>query len=387
MKFLTVLKGELKLVFTDVALMLTIFGGVLLYSFLYPQPYLHESVTKIPVSIVDYDRSKDSQELIFKFAATPQMRVVRQDTSKQDAIDALVANKIKGIIIIPAHFSRDLKLGRAPTIALGVDNSYFLIYGALMEATMKSVMQEAGKAKAAKLLVQQVPIEALKEQLSPFKLEILSLFNRYSSYIEYVVPAVFVLILQQTLLIGMGILGGGINERMKKGVQGYYMHAKVWQMILSRYLIFGGIYCMHMLYYFGFSFAFYDVSQLADMKDLLSFGVLFLSASIALGIFLGALFQEREIATPAVLFTSLPLVFSAGFVWPLEAMPSFIYDIALLIPSTTAIDGFLKLNQLGAPLSALGTNSLILLTQTVVYTILGYYFMKKNQKRAINGKI
>ena len=386
MSFFEVFKGELKLVVTDVALMLTVIGGVLLYSFLYPQPYVKQSVTNLPVSIVDYDRSEKSRALIYKLRATPQIDIVRYDMSKEDALKAIVADEIKGVIIIPAHFSRDLSLGHSPTVALGVDNSYFLIYGALMEATLKSVMQEAGGAKAAKLLIKQTPMSAVKDQLTPFSLNDISLFNRYGSYIQYVIPAVFILILQQTLLIGMGILGGGINEKMRKGIKGYYMHAKVWQMMLSRYIIFGTLFFIHMLYYFGFSFSFFGVTQLADMVSLISFGVLFLAASISLGILLGALFKEREIATPVILFSSLPLVFSAGFVWPIESIPKFVYDIALLFPSTTAIQGFLKLNQLGAPLSALGTNSLILFTQTVIYTILGYYFIRKNQK-VYNGKI
>jgi len=387
MSFFEVFKGELKLIVSDAALMLTVIGGVLLYSFLYPQPYVKQSVTKLPVSIVDYDHSQKSRDLIYKFAATPQIKIVRYDMSKQDALEAIVADEIKGVIIIPAHFSRDLSLGHAPTVALGVDNSYFLIYGALMEATLKSVMQEAGGSKAAKLLVHKTPMSAVKKELTPFSLNDIALFNRYGSYIQYVIPAVFILILQQTLLIGMGILGGGINERMRKGIAGYYTKAKVWQMIVSRYLIFGGLFFIHMLYYFGFSFSFFGVTHLADMATLIAFSTLFLMAVLSFGLFLGALFREREIATPVILFSSLPLVFSAGFVWPLESIPKPLYDLALLSPSTTAIQGFLKLNQMGATLTMLSTNSLILLTQTVVYTILGYYLIQKNQKRVLNGKI
>jgi ABC-2 type transport system permease protein len=386
MRFFEVLKGELKLVFSDTALLLTIFGGIILYSFLYPQPYKHESVYKLPVSVVDYDKTEASRELIFKLGATPQIDIVQKDLSKEDALEALVREKVKGVIVIPAHYSRDLRLGDAPTVALGVDNSYFLIYGALMEATLKSVMHEAAKTKATKLLIKGVPVAGLKERVEAFHLETLSLFNRYSSYIEYVLPAVFVLILQQTLLIGMGMLGGGINERMQRGEDGYYLYAKPLQMIVSRYLIFGVIYLFNMLYYFGFIFDLYGVSHLADRGELLAFGVLFLSASIGLGLFLGALFKEREIATPTILFSSMPLIFSVGFIWPREAMPEFINTLALIFPSTPGIDGFLKLNQMGASLSDLESESLILLTQTVVYTILGYYFMKKNQK-AYNGKI
>jgi len=379
MSFFEVFKGELKLIVSDVALMLTVIGGVLLYSFLYPQPYVKESVTDLPVSIIDYDHSQKSRDLIYKLAATPQIKIVRYDMSKKDALEAIVADKIKGVIIIPAHFSRDLSLGHAPTVALGVDNSYFLIYGALMEATLKSVMQEAGGSKAAKLLVQKTPMSAVKKELTPFSLNDIALFNRYGSYIQYVIPAVFILILQQTLLIGMGILGGGINERMRKGIAGYYTKAKVWQMIVSRYLIFGGLFFIHMLYYFGFSFSYFGVTQLADMTTLIAFSTLFLMAILSFGLFLGALFREREIATPVILFSSLPLVFSAGFVWPLESIPKPLYDLALLSPSTTAIQGFLKLNQMGATLTMLSTNSLILLAQTVIYTILGYYFIQKNK--------
>jgi ABC-2 type transport system permease protein len=44
----------------------------------------------------------------------------------------------------------------------------------------------------------------------------------------------------------------------------------------------------------------------------------------------------------------------AGFSWPSEAIPPVIRIVSYLVPSTSAIDGFVKLSQLGAPLSAIG---------------------------------
>jgi len=386
MSFFQVLKAEAKLLFTDIAIVLTIFGGVILYSFLYPQPYIHESVSELPITVVDYDNTQKSRDIIFKLDATPQVDVVRHDASYKDALDALVANKIKAIMVVPAHLQRDITLGKSPTIALGVDNSYFLIYGGVLEGALKTVMTEAASIKVANLLKDKMPMVGAKKAFSAYSFKELPLFNADNSYTEYVVPAVFILILQQTLLIGMGILGGGINERLTCKQDGYYTKAKVWQMILSRTLLFGTIFFFHMLYYFGFSFEFFEINHLAHIGELLAFGVLFLAASLGLGIFLGAVFNAREIATPAVLFSSLPLVFSVGFIWPKEAMPEFIQQLAMFFPSTPAMEGFLKLNQMGADLSMIGKNSMILTLQVFIYTILGYYIMKKRQK-GFYGKI
>jgi ABC-2 type transport system permease protein len=109
---------------------------------------------------------------------------------------------------------------------------------------------------------------------------------------------------------------------------------------------------------------------------------MFLSASIFLGIFLGTLFSSREMATPAILFSSLPLVFSAGFVWPLEALPKWLLFLSNLVPSTTAIEGFLKLNQMGASFDMVLNNYAILLIQATIYAILGYYFINKKRKKS-----
>lgn len=44
----------------------------------------------------------------------------------------------------------------------------------------------------------------------------------------------------------------------------------------------------------------------------------------------------------------MPFFFLAGFAWPADAMPEPIRAVALLVPSTSAIDGFVRLSELGA---------------------------------------
>jgi ABC-2 type transport system permease protein len=383
MNFLEVLTAEAKLIFSDIAIVLTIVGGVLLYAFLYPQPYSSQSVTQVRVTLVDLDKSSVSRDLAFNINATPQIEINRYDMSERDAKDALIAGKVKAIIVIPHNFSRDLALKLSPVVAVGADNSYFLIYGAVLEGAMKAVLTKSVTLKVGKLLADGTPMSKASHTYTPYSLKSINLFNKDNSYTQYVIPAVYILILQQTMLIGLGILGGGINERVRDKQRGHYLQAPIWMMMSARYIIFGSLFFVHALFYFGFSFSFFEVTHMADIGELLNFTLAFITASISLGIFLGSIFSSREVATPAILFSSLPLVFSAGFIWPLEAIPSFIKYMSDFFPSTPAIQGFLKLNQMGVDFSAVMPQYSLLWLQALIYAILGYYYINKNRKKYV----
>jgi ABC-2 type transport system permease protein len=373
MSFLSIFKRELGRIFKDVAIVLTIIGGVILYAFLYPQPYSKQSISALPISVVDLDKTSLSRSIVFKLNATPQIRVIRHDTSQKDAKDALVRNEIKAIVIIPKDFTKEMTLGMSPTVALGADSSYFLIYGGILEGAMKSILTQSAMIKVGSLLKDSLPLSGAEEAYTPYTLNIMNLFNPQNSYTQYVIPAVFILILQQTMLIGLGILGGGVNEAREKGE---HSEGSTIMVMFSRLVIFGTIFFIHMLFYFGFSFEFFGVIHLASIIDLLNFGVAFIIASLFLGIFLGALFNSREVATPAILFSSLPLVFSAGFVWPLEEIPQWVQLLANCIPSTPAINGFLKLNQMGADFGMVIAQYELLWIQAGVYATLGYLTLR-----------
>ena len=360
---------------------MTIIGGVILYSFLYPQPYAKKSISELAISVVDYDKSDISRNIIYKLNATAQIDVSRHDFNEKDAKNALINNKVKAIVVIPRHFKRDLALNKSPTIAIGADSSYFLIYGGVLEGSMKSILTQGATIKVANLLKKQVPLPAAKKSYEAYSLNTINLFNKDNSYTQYVIPAVFVLILHQIMLIGLGILGGGINERMRNKEDAYFKDAAIWEMFLARIIIFGSIFFIHMLFYFGYSFEHFEVTRLAKISDLLTFGIMFLFASISFGIFLGSLFGSRESSTPVFLFSSLPLVFSAGFIWPVESLPPFIHYLSLLIPSTPAIHGFLSLNQLGADFYMIIDSYALLCMQAIVYLLLAYFIFSYKRKK------
>jgi len=373
MNFFEVFKFEFKNIFTNIPIVLTIIGGVILYSFFYPQPYSNEVVKTLKVSIVDFDKSEVSRKLIYSLDATPQLKVARQDLSMYEAKLALTEKKVSGIIVIPAHFKRDLALHVSPTIALGADANYFLVYGSIVEGAFKSILTQSAGIKVANLLLQNTPLRTAKQSYAPYSLKTINLFNPDMSYTYYIIPAVFILILQQTMLIGLGILGGFYNERKEPYT------APSWMKISSRVLIFGTLFFTHMLFYFGFSFDFFHIPHLASAYDMVTFGTPFILSTVFLGILFGGLLKNQESATPIVLLTSLPLIFSAGFIWPKEAIPELITYFSLFFPSTPAIQGFLKLNQMGAEFSGVLVQYSTLWLQAILYLMLSIYVLRRNE--------
>ena len=348
MNWRALFKFELNAVFTNPALLFTVFGGVLIYSFLYPLPYSQQLPREQTVAVVNLDNSQLSRELERMVDATPQVKITQHAYSIDQAKALLINGKVQGLLVIPDNFYRDVLLGKSPTLAYAGDAAYFLVYGTIVEGLATAGGTLGAKAKVSKMVMSGDNIALASEQSSAMTLNMRPVFNPTMGYINYVVPAVFVLILHQTLLIAVALLGGGQNEYRLQGLTGYWLRYPAWQVMVVRAALFLLMYLPLVAYYFGYSFSSNEINRLASISDLIAMTIPFLLAVIFLGMIIGQLIPRRELATLIVLLSSFPLIFSAGFIWPASAIPAPINALAQLVPSTPAINGFLRLNQMGA---------------------------------------
>ncbi len=208
MGFRDLLRLELRTLLADRAIMLTLFGGVFFYSFLYPQPYLHQLPREEAVVVVNEDGSQLSRQLEFMADATPQVKLVARASSLDEARQRMMVGEASGILHIPNHFYRDLMLGKSVTLSYAGDASYFLVYGTIAEGLAQAGGTLAAQVKVARLLSQGEALPQAAMGWNAVALNVLPVFNPTMGYVNYVVPAVFVLILHQVLLMGTGILGG-----------------------------------------------------------------------------------------------------------------------------------------------------------------------------------
>jgi len=78
---------------------------------------------------------------------------------------------------------------------------------------------------------------------------------------------------------------------------------------------------------------------------------LFAAAVAALGLLVGSFFRNGDDALKLLMPTSVPLVFLAGFAWPLDEMPRWLAALAWLSPATAAMHVFVRFNQMGASIA------------------------------------
>ncbi|MGL6121868.1 MAG: ABC transporter permease [Shewanella sp.] len=321
----------------------TLFGGVLFYSVLYPLPYLHQVPTEQQLIVVDLDHSSLSRQLIRHADASAKIHVIGQVSSITEAKRFIETGKAHGLLVIPEGFRRDLILGKGVTLSYGGDASYFLIYSAVAEGLVSAGMDAGKQVQILGLLSQgQNPKKAL-ESVNSILLNSVPAFNPSLGYTSYVVPGLFLLILHQTLLIGTGILGAG-QWRHK----GYWQQVSPLQLVCGRILAFMLIYSFFTSFYVGYCYHWYHVSIQASFGLVALWLLPFLLATAAAGVAMSTLFTRRDLPTQVLLLISMPILFVSGFVWPIALIPEPLVLGSQFIPAVPAIMGMLELNQMGA---------------------------------------
>lgn len=380
MSWWEVFRDEMKTIYTNSALLLTVFGGVVMYSFLYPLPYSQQLPREQSIVVVNLDNTSTSRQLERMVNATPQVNITQHAYSLDAAKYLFDQGDVHGILVIPSHFSRDLLLGKSPTLAYAGDAAYFLVYGTVVEGLATAGGTLSAKAKVSRMVMSGENLVLASLQYAPINLSMQPVFNPTNGYINYIVPAVFVLILHQTLLIAAGLLGGEQNEKRKIDQSGYWRECHPFDLWSARTVILFLTYIPLVMYYFGFSFEFYGISKLASISPLLAMIFPFLLAVIFTGMVIGELVPRREIATVIVVLSSLPLVFCAGFVWPTSELPTVLNWLAQLVPSTPAINGFLRLNQMGASFEQVLPYLWQLWAQVFIYGSISLWLMARQSK-------
>ncbi len=372
--FIQLLKQECGLIWRDKAVVLTVVGGIVFYAALYPQPYLHDVPRDLSVVAVDFDKSRTSRRLVRWADASPDVRISRIAASVGEAREDLTAGLAAGILVIPANFERDLRLSGSPVVGIAGNANYFLVYGEVVEGLVGAATAVGAAVQVTRLLAEGQPYRYAAGNWMPVRLTEQPLFNTNMGYLQYVVPAVFVLILHQTMLLASGLIGASDNRLAasvgKKGADpGLRLAARFSAMLL--------LYLVLSLLYLETSFRLYDVTRLASPASLWMMTFAFVAATASLGVLFGSLLPRRELAAPFVMASSLPLVFSAGFVWPIESIPAPLVSVSQWIPSTSSIQGFLKLNQMGADFDDVAHNWWWLVFLAAFYLVAAYAILRR----------
>lgn len=348
-----VFTSELKRIFLDPGVFVIFVVATLAYPLIYKAIYWKEQINDIPVAVVDLSRSPESREFLHRWNASPDIRLTHTCGSMTEAERLLRDQKVHGIIYFPSDYAAQLAdpFGQAH-ISLYCDMSSFLymkgIYlscNQVMLESMRNIQidryEQMGIDKEfAWTLVQDAPYSET------------ALFSPTGGYGSFLIPAVLVMILHQTLLFGICMLGGTAREenselyRLPGRKRGY----SVFRIIIGRsaayFLLY---YALSAVLLIGLPRLF-DLPHIGQTADLLRFIVPFLLSTIFFSMCVSVFIRNRESGMVLLISSSLIFLFLAGISWPKESIPDAWRYLSYLIPYTSGAHGFIHISSMGASL-------------------------------------
>ena len=360
-------KQEFRTPFRDQGVLIFFVLVPLVYPLIYSFIYTNETIREVPTVVVDNSRSSLSREYLRKVDASPETSIVAYCADMEEAKLMLKDRKAYGIIYIPAHFSDDIVQGKQTQVSIFCDMSGLLYYKALLTANtnVSLAMNAAIKMeRAGNTTARQDEITAY-----PIEYEDVAIFNPTNGFAAFLIPAVLILIIQQTLLLGIGLSAGTAREhnQFKDLVPINRHYNGTLRIVMGKGLSYFMVYSLVAVYILCVVPRLFSLNQIAIPGVLTLFTLPYLTACIFFAMTASIAIRNRETCMLLFVFTSVPLLFLSGISWPGSAMPSFWRYFSYLFPSTFGINGYVRINSMGATLNEVAFEYRALWMQTGIY--------------------
>ena len=375
---------EMRRSFTDEGVLIFFILVPILYPLLYSWAYSNEVVREVPVAVVDLSHSHQSRQFIRQFDASPETKVAYFCTSLEEA-RALVGKQIvHGVLYFPTDFQTRTMRMEQTQVGVYCDMSLMLTYKAIYQTATSIASNMNSKIQIA--LSGNFTDREDEITTQPLAFEEVPLFNPTGGYGSFLIPCVLILIIQQTLLLGIGLTAGTAHDTKQRQslVPISRHHNGIFRIVLGKSLAYFMIYAVISAYLVLVVPKIFGFTSLLSGGSLLALMLPYILSCIFFGMMLSCLVRHRENVLLLVVFSSIPFLFMAGISWPQSNIPGVWRSIAMLIPSTFGVQGFVRLNTMGATLADIKVEYQALWILTLVYflaTCIVYRFQIVSARR------
>lgn len=342
---------ELRRVFRDPGVSLIFFVAGLAYPFLYNLIYMKNVIQEVPVAVVDMSCTPESREFIHDWNATPEVKVTHVCATMEEAQHLLREQVIHGIMYFPPDYSAILNTGlETARISLYCDMSSFLYMKNVYLSANMVTLDKMNKIQIDRYEAMNVNHELSCSLVQGTPYEVVSLFNPSGGYGTFLVPAMLILILHQTLFFGIAMLCGTAREENKEVfmLPGRLRRYSIFRLLIGRAAAYFTLYMLLSSIDLILVPRIFDLPHVGNNLDILVFIIPFLLSTIFFSMFIGSFQRERETGMVTLLFTSLIFMFISGLSWPRENIAPVWRFIGDLLPSTWGMHGYVHINTMGA---------------------------------------
>ncbi len=360
-------KQEFRTTFRDQGVLIFFILVPLAYPLIYGFIYTNETLRDVPAVVVDNSRSSLSRKYVRMLDASPEVSVVAHCADMEEARLALRERDAYGIVYLPETFSDDIAAGRQTQVSLFCDMSGLMYYKALLSAnTEVSLEMNAGikTARAGNTTERQDQITVY-----PIEYRDIALYNPTNGFAAFLLPAVLMLVIQQTLLLGIGLSAGTAREKNQfRDLVPINRHYNgTLRIVFGKGLSYFMVYALVAVYVLCVIPWIFRLNRIALPGELILFTLPYLSACIFFAMTASIAIRNRETCMLIFVFTSVPLLFLSGISWPAAAIPPFWRYFSYLFPSTFGINGYVRINSMGATMDEVSFEYQALWLQTGVY--------------------
>lgn len=354
----------------------------LLYPLLYAYLYSEETVREVPTVVVDNCKTSMSREFLRKVNATADIKIIGHCANMKEAEELIHQHEAYGLIYIPAEFEKQIINGEQAVIETYNDMSGLLYYKAILSACTEVSLEMNKDIKTQRL------VGATDEQAStfayPIKYEYIPLFNTQSGFATFLIPAVLMMIIQQSMLLGVGMLQGDERERRRRGIVDHHMRKKrPLEILIGKAGVYLNVYIAIALYLVCIVPQLFDLIHIWQWQDLFAFLFPFLLACVFFTMFIASMAYDRETYIVLFVFLSIPLLFISGISWPASSIPDVWKYVSYLVPSTFGINGYVRISEMGALLKDVQFEFIGLWIQAIMYFFLAWFSYRRVYRRRI----
>ncbi len=362
-------RDELRNIRRDAGALLILVGALIIYPLVYSIGYENEVVRELKTTIVDLDRTTTSHQLIKMLKGAEQIEINRVSTSLDEAKNDFFEGNCGGIVVIPQHFEKDILNGKQTNVSVFADGSYFLIYRQLLSGSVKAVGTFSAGVEIKKLMMEGKPYDQAAQMRDPLVTDMHFWFNPASGYGSFVMPGIIIIILQQTLLIGIGMVGGTAKEKKRDSfmVPTALKRGGVLPILFGKTLSYLTIYFLNCIFTMVWLHSWFNYPDRGSYLTVLMLTLPFLLSVIFMGITFSVMFKRRESSITFMVFLSPIVVFLSGLSWPASSIPPIVYNLAHLFPSTIMIPAYMRVRTMGVGLPDIRHEYLLLLLQMCCY--------------------
>lgn len=377
--------NEFKTIGTSYAILLVLMGGIFVYGLLYNYMYEPNLIRNAPVAVVDKSASALSREYTRLIDAAPQTAVYTNATGFPEAKELMKKNEVVGIVYIPGDFETRVNRGDESVFILYGSTDAFLYYLALQEASSGAMMEidERYRPEMVVFLPQNDVLQI--SQAKPISIVGTALYNHTEGYGSYLIPAVLMVIIFQTLLMVIGMISG--DERDTGSIRLFAAQGlslvRMARIVMSKTFVYCSLYAVFALFLLGLMPVVFSLPNIGLKYEIVMLMIPYLLATSFFGLAASVFFTDSESPLIMIAFFSVGLIFLSGVSYPLELMPWYWQGAHFVIPAAPGTLASVKINSMGATMADIQTEYITLWIQCAVYFVLACVAYRYNITKAM----